>query len=316
MAYNMQKSKGYFRDGLVNFDEMNLSVASASVLYGLGVYTVFYCGWDKHNDQLWAFKLEEHYKRLKQSARIMSFPDFEEQYSYSQFKNLLINMLRVNKIKDNVLVRVSLFVDENLSGTKTLGLRTSLAAFIYPAVPMYPASGINVGVSSWTRTPDNSIPARAKVHGNYVNASLAKNDALAAGYDEAILLDNQGQVAESTVTNICIVRDGTIISPAPSTDLLEGITVRTIEQLAQHLNIPFVWRAIDRSELSVADEIFLTGSSAGVTAVLSVNKQQVGNGTIGPIALELYKLYAETRVGNIPQFRSWLTPIYEKKSQI
>jgi branched-chain amino acid aminotransferase len=314
MAFSMQSSKGYFRDGLVNFDEMNVSIASASVLYGLGVYTVFYCGWDKHNDQLWAFRLEDHYKRLCQSAKIMSFPSFEEQYSLSQFRNLLLNMIRVNKVKDNVLVRVSLFVDEHLSGTKTLGLRTSLAAFIYPASPMYPASGIHVGVSSWNRTPDNAIPARAKVHGNYVNASLAKNEALAAGYDEAILLDNQGQVAESTVTNVCIVRDGMIISPAPSTDLLEGITVRTIESLAQHLNIPFVWRAIDRTELSIADEIFLTGSSAGVTPVLSVNKQPVGTGQPGPIALKLNSLYAEIRTGSAAEFRHWLTPVYEKKS--
>lgn len=314
MAYSLQKSKGYFRDGLVNFDEMNVSVASASVLYGLGVYTVFYCGWDSRNDQLWAFRLEEHYKRLCQSAKIMSFPSFQEQYSFSQFKNLLLNMIRVNKVKDNVLVRVSLFVDEQLSGTKTLGLRTSLAAFIYPASPMYPASGIHMGVSSWARTPDNAIPARAKVHGNYVNASLAKNEALAAGYDEAILLDSQGHVAESTVTNICIVRDGIIISPAPSTDLLEGITVRTIEELAKHLNIPFMWRAIDRTELSIADEIFVTGSSAGVTPVLSVNKQPVGNGTIGPVALQLNKLYTEVRTGQSATFREWLTPVYQKKS--
>lgn len=312
MAYNLQKSKGYFRDGLVNFDEMNLSIASASVLYGLGVYTVFNCVWDSRNDQLWAFRLEEHYKRLCQSAKIMSFPSFEKQYSFSQFKNLLINMVCVNNIKDDVLVRISLFVDDSLSGTKTLGLKTSLAAFIYPAAPVYPSSGIHVGVSSWTRTPDNSIPARAKVHGNYVNASLAKNEALAAGYDEAILLDNQGHVAESTVTNICMVRDGVIISPAPCTDLLEGITVRSIESLAKHLNIPFEWRAIDRSELSIADELFITGSSAGVTPVLSVNKQQVGSGVVGPITLQLSKLYAEVRVGRTSEFHDWLTPIYDK----
>ncbi len=311
MAYELQKSKGYFRDGLVNFNEMNISIASAPVLYGLGVYTVFYCGWDARNDQLWAFKLEEHYKRLTQSAKILSFPDFTEQYSFSQFKNLLLDMIRANKIKDNVLVRVSLFVDETLSGTKSLGLKTSLAAFIYPASPLYPASGIHVGISSWARTPDNSIPARAKVHGNYVNATLAKNEALAAGYDEAILLDNQGQVAESTVTNICIVRDGTIISPAPSTDLLEGITVRSIEQLAKHLGIPFVWRTIDRSELSIADEIFITGSSAGVTPVLSINKQPVADGKIGPLTNQIKQLYSDCREAKVEEFRNWLTPVYE-----
>lgn len=312
MAYDLRKSKGYFRDGLVNFDEMQVSVASASVLYGLGVYTVFYAGWDAHNDQLNVFRLEDHYKRLRQSARIMNFPDFAEAYSFSQFQSLLVNLLRVNKIRDNALVRVSYFIDEDLKGTRSLGLKASLAAFAYPASPMYDASGIHVGISSITRTPDNAIPARAKVHGNYVNSTLAKNEMLVAGYDEALMLDSQGQVAESTVSNICVVRDGTIISPGPSTDLLEGITVRSIEALAKHLNIPFVWRAIDRSELGIADEIFLTGSSAGVTPVLSVNKQPVGSGVKGPITTQLSTAYQDARLGKLKEFSSWLTPIYEK----
>lgn len=310
MAIKLDKTIGYFRDGFVPFADMNVSIASSPVLYGLGVYTVFYAGWDSHKDQLWAFRLEEHYKRLCQSAKIMSFADFSKAYSFSQFKHLMLDLLKTNKIKENALVRVSWFVDDTLAGTKSLGLKCSMAAFIYPASPLYDASGIHMGVSSWTRTPDNSIPARAKVHGNYVNAALAKNEALAGGYHEAILLDQHGHVAESTVTNICIVRDGTIISPAPSTDLLEGITVRSIELLAKSLDIPFVWRAIDRSELSIADEIFVTGSSAGVTPVISVNKQPIGEGAVGSITGRLATLYADVRSGKNADFHSWLTPVY------
>jgi len=310
MAFNLQKSIGYFRRGQMPFADMNLSVASSSVLYGLGVYTVFYAGWDSHNDQLWLFRLEEHYKRLCQSARIMNFEDFAEAYSFSQFKNIAIELLKANHVEENVLVRVSWFVDDILAGTKSTGLKCSLAAFIYPAEPMYDAGGIHMGVSSWTRTADNAIPARAKVHGNYVNSALAKNEAIAGGYHEAILLDQNGHVAESTVTNICIVRDGTIISPAPSTDLLEGITVRSIKALAEHLDIPFEWRTIDRSELMIADEIFITGSSAGVTPVISVNKQKIGEGNVGPITGKLATLYSDVRQNKIPEFRSWLTAVY------
>lgn len=312
MAIKLQKTIGYLRDGFMPFADMNLSVASSSVLYGLGVYTVFYAGWDSKNDQLWAFRLEEHYKRLCQSAKIMSFADFNKAYSFSQFKHLMIDLLKANEVKENVLVRVSWFVDDTLAGTKSAGLKCSMTAFIYPANPLYDANGIHVGISSWTRTPDNAIPARAKVHGNYVNAALAKNEALAGGYHEAILLDQHGHVAESTVTNVCMVRDGIIYSPAPSTDLLEGITVRSIEALAKHVNIPFVWRTIDRSELSIADEIFITGSSAGVTPVISINKQPVGSGVVGPIAGRLATLYSQVRRGENAEFHSWLTPVYEK----
>ncbi len=310
MAIRLQKTTGYFRSGFVPFEDMNLSVASSSVLYGLGVYTVFYAGWDSHNDQLWAFRLEEHYKRLCQSAKIMDFENFADKYSFSQFKNIMVDLLKTNHVQENALVRVSWFVDDLLAGTKSAGLPCSLSAFIYPAEPMYDAGGIRMGVSSWTRTPDNSIPARAKVHGNYVNSALAKNEAIAGGYHEAILLDQNGHVAESTVTNICIVRDGVIISPAPSTDLLEGITVRSIEELAKHLDIPFVWRTIDRSELMIADEIFVTGSSAGVTPVISVNKQKIGEGNVGPITGKLASLYSDVRKNKIAEFHPWLTSAY------
>lgn len=311
MAYNIQKSKGYFRDGFVPFTDMNVSVASSPVLYGLGVYTVFYAGWDSHNDQLWAFRIEEHYKRLCQSAKIMNFADFNKAYSFSQFKHLMLDLLKTNQIKENVLVRVSWFVDEQLAGTKSIGLKCSLSAFVYPAEPLYDASGIKMGVSSWTRTSDNSIPARAKVHGNYVNATLAKNEAIAAGYHDAIMLDQHGHVAESTVSNICMVRDGVIISPAPSIDLLEGITVRSVETLAKYLDIPFEWRTIDRTELSIAEEIFVTGSSAGVTPVISISGQQIGEGTVGPITGKLATLYSDVRRAKVPDFRSWLTAVYE-----
>lgn len=312
MALELKKTKGYFRDGIMPFADMNVSVASSSVLYGLGTYTVFCASWDERNDQLWALRLEDHYKRLCQSAKILNFAPLEEAYSYSQFKNILLDLLRTNKIKEDVLVRVSWFVDATLAGTKTLELPCSLSAIIYPASPLYSASGINVGVSSFIRTPDNAIPARAKVHGNYVNSTLAKNEALLGGYDEAILLDGQGHVAESTVSNVCIVRDGTIISPGPDTDLLEGITARTVQQLATDLKIPFVWRSIDRSELYLADEIFLTGSAAGVTPVISVNKQTVGSGVVGSITTQIAKAYTEVRLGKNTKHHAWLTAVYSK----
>src|SRR5690606_8823051 len=140
--------------------------------------------------------------------------------------------------------------------------------------------GIHCCISSWQRTADNAQPSRAKINGSYINASLMKNEAILDGYDEAIALDQHGHVSEGTVANLFIVRDGELITPDSATDILEGITRNSIIQLAKDLKIPVSQRSIDRSELYIADEVFMCGSSAQITPVLSVDKREIGTGSI------------------------------------
>jgi len=303
------KTKVYLRDGLVDFKNANLSIASSPVLYGLAIYTVFNVTWDSKKSHLYIFRLPDHYQRLINSARIMDFDGFIKDWPYEKFKDSMINLLKENQVRENVLVRVSVFIDELTAGTNIHGLKSSLSAYIYPMGEILPATGVNLCVSSWLRTADNSIPSRAKVNGSYINASLMKNEALLNGYDDAIAIDGQGHVAESTVANVFIIRDGRLITPGNSNDILEGITKDTVLQLSKGLGIKVEERAIDRSELYLANEAFLCGSSARITPILSIDRRAIGDGRPGQITKILAKSYKAIQSGNAPAPKGWLLTV-------
>ncbi len=307
--FNYQEAEVFFCDQFVPFSQANVSISSSSVLYGLSIYTVFNAIWDEDNQQLNLFRLEDHYKRLINSAKIMDFHSFAETWTYEKFEQTMRELLTRNQIQEDVLVRVTVFIDELIAGTKIHGLKNSVSAYVYPMGEILPRDGIHTCVSSWQRNSDNAIPSRAKVNGSYVNASLMKNEALLNGYDDAIALDEHDHVAEGTVANLFIVRGGRLITPDPSTDILEGITRSTIFDLAEHLNIPTDQRAIDRSELYLSDEIFMCGSSAHITPVLSVDKRSVGDGAIGPVTQQLTALYKQVQQNKTPEFKQWITTI-------
>ncbi len=297
----------FLRDEFVPFDQANISIASSPVLYGLSVYTVIGANWSEHDQKLYVFRLRDHYNRLVNSAKIMDFHSFAGEWTYDKFKTTMLELLHHNKVQEDVLVRATIFIDEITAGTKIHDLKNSFSAFVYPLGEILPRTGINVCVSSWERVADNAAPSRAKINGNYANSSLAKNEALLNGYDDAILLDRHGHVAEGTVTNLFIVRDNMLLTPDLSTDILEGITRGTIISLANSLGIKTLERSIDRSELYTADEVFMSGSSALVTPVLSVDKRLVGNGTPGEITMKLAHTYASAQQGEKSEFAHWLT---------
>ena len=304
-----KKTTTYFRDSWVPFNAANLSIASSPVLYGLSVYTVFNAIWNEDKKELNIFRLKDHYKRLCNSARIMDFENFESKYSYVEFEKIMKDLLTKNNVKENALVRVTLFIDELIAGTKINGLKNSMSAYVYPMGEILPKSGVNVCVSSWTRASDNMIPARAKVNGQYVNASLMKNEALHNGYDEAIALDEAGHVSEGTVANLFIVRDDKLITPDMATDILEGITRNSIIEIANELGIEHEQRTIDRTELYIADEAFMCGSSANVTPILRIDKRNIGNGKIGNITRRLSEEYTNIQLGKNKKFAKWITKV-------
>lgn len=307
--FDQTKSLVYFKNSFVPFEDANVSIASSPVLYGLSVYSVCNATWNEAQKQLFVFRLKDHYQRLVNSARIMYFPDFSKHYNYDDFEDIVLKLLKKNQIEENVLIRCTIFIDELLAGTKTHGLKASLAVFAYPMGEVMKLSGVDVCVSSWVRAADNAIPARAKVNGNYVNASLMKNEALLNGYDEAIALDEHGHVAEGTVANIFMVRDHKLITPDLSADILEGITRDTVLELAKDLGITCEQRSIDRTELYIADELFFSGSSACLTPILSVDRRVISE-SIGPLTNKLSEAYSSLRRGELEAVRSWLLPVY------
>jgi branched-chain amino acid aminotransferase len=308
-GFQLEKTEAFFRECFVPFGEANLSVASSPVLYGLSIYTVFSANWNEKDGKLYVFRLREHYDRLVKSARIMDFDSFEGQWPFEKFKDTMLELLRRNKIAEDALVRATVYIDELIAGTKIHGLKNSLSAYVYPMGKILPRAGAKVCVSSWTRNPDNAIPSRAKVNGSYVNASLMKNEALLNGYDDAIAVDEQGHAAEGTVANLFIVRNGILTTPGPATDILEGITRSTILQIAKDLNVPIQERSIDRSELYIAEEAFMCGSSARVTPVTSIDKRPVGNGSMGEITQKISTAYNNFQHGLQAGHKDWLTAV-------
>jgi branched-chain amino acid aminotransferase len=299
----------YFRDDFVPFADAQLSIASAPFLYGLSVYSVFPVFWNDKQRKLYAFRLPDHFRRLQNSSKILAFDDFLTSWDYDKFETTMLELLSRNKVREDSLVRVSVFVDDVLKGTRMHRLKHNLSAFVYPATPFFHKDSIELGVSSWTRTPDNAIPSRAKINGSYVNAALMKHEAVLNGFDDAISLDNQGHVAESTVANLFLVKDGRLITPSSTTDLLEGITRDTVFKLADHFGIECEQRVVDRSELYIADEMFLCGSSANLTPVVAVDHRPIGNGKPGPVSKNLLKTYAGIGRRQSDLFHDWTTAV-------
>ncbi len=307
-SFDYAQGQAFFRDSFVPFAAANVSIASSPVLYGLSVYTVFSINWNDTEKKHYAFRLKDHYRRLVNSAAIMDFNNFAPAWPYEKFEATMRELLKRNAAAiagESVLVRATIFVDALIAGTKIHDLQHTFAAFVYPMGHLLPSGGVNVCVSSWTRNADNAIPPRAKVNGGYVNSSLIKNEALLNGYDDAIALDAHGHVTEATVANVFIVRNGVLITPGVSADLLEGITRASVITIARAAGIAVEERAVDRTEFYVADEVFLCGSSAKLVPILSVDKRPVGTGVAGdasaavpgPITKMLLEKFEAAQIG-------------------
>lgn len=300
----LSHTTAYQNGEFLPFQRATLSIASAPVLYGLSVYTVFTVRWDESEQCLMVFRLADHYARLKNSCKIMGFDD-SPLGSYQSFRRTCHELLARNTVREDALVRVSVYVDELARGTRMNGLRTGISMYVTSGVPIVPLSGAHLCVSSWRRVSDDAMPARAKVNGNYVNASLMKNEALLGGFDDAIALGSDGHVTESSVANVFLVRDGSLITPGVTSDLLEGITRHTVISLARDAGMPVVERPVDRSELYIADEVFICGSSAGIAPVLSIDRRRIADGSVGPVTKRMAMRYDKVRLGRIKAFSRW-----------
>lgn len=289
--------------------DANLSIASSAVLYGLSVYTVFpVCV--SSSGQLVAFRLPLHYERLVNSAKIIAIDSFPGAWTYESFESTVRELMTKNKVSKDVFVRVTVHVDAQIAGTRSRGLSVSLSMFVYDAQPILSPSGARLKTSHWRRVPDYAIPSRAKVNGAYVNSVLAKQDALDSGYDDCLFLDTHGHVCELSAANIFIVRHGKLITPDTTTDLLEGINRRSVLEVARkELELEVEERAIDLTELYIADEVFATGTSANIAPILEVDGRLIGSGKVGKLTQEIQKLHTEVLHGADKRFEHWLIEI-------
>jgi branched-chain amino acid aminotransferase len=291
----------FFKNQLTTLEKTNLNVTTSAVLYGLSVYTVFHVSKGRL-----AFRLEDHYKRLINSAKIIGLDTFTEEWDFKKFKSALAGLVTALKIDEDMLVRVTIHADEILPGTRSRGISTVLSAFAYPADPILNPTGVRLKSSPWRRIPDYSIPSRAKVNGAYVNSVLAKQDAIDSGFDDCIFLDGNGHVCELSAANLFVVMDGKLLTPGTSSDILEGINRRTILDLAKDMNLETVERTLDLTELYIADEVFACGTSTFIASVSEIDGRKIST---GPITEILRKKYLSVLHGQTKKYQSFVTDL-------
>ena len=307
--FDHEKSLVFLDGKIVDFSKANLSIANTAFLYGLGVFTGMRAHYNEKSKKLFVFRPDQHYKRFRFACKLLRYNNFLDNYDYDKFLNAIKDLIKSNKINHDVYIRVTNFSNENKVTPKLIGYNDSLCAYLYPLGDYVPTSGMRCKVSSWIRTSDNSIPARAKINGLYVNTAFAKTEALLDGYDEAIFLDDRGHVVEGSAENIFFVFEGELVTPPVTDNILEGITRKSVIQIAQDLGIKVTERSVDRTELYKADEIFLTGTGAKVSPVIEVDKYLIGDGKIGELSARIQEIYFETVKGDNDKYKDWLVEV-------
>ncbi|MEM6325337.1 MAG: branched-chain amino acid transaminase [Pseudomonadota bacterium] len=301
----------YFNGAFVPSDQARIGVDSGLAGRGLGAFEGIRAYWNEADEALYVFRLREHMERLERSAKVLfvALPA-----DVDTLCEITVELLRRNDFCTDVHLRPLAYKASEEITSKILVLSEQADGFAISATPLgrYLSSdgGLSCMVSSWRRTADNAIPARAKITGNYVNSALAKTEAVMNGFDEAIFLTEAGLVAECSAQNLFLVRGQTLVTPATSMPILEGITRSTIMTLAQEqIGLDVRVRDVARSELYDADEVFLTGSGSEVKPIVSIDHRPIGEGKPGPIASRLTKVYEAVARGQTPEYATWCTKV-------
>jgi branched-chain amino acid aminotransferase len=277
--------------------------------YGTGCFEGIRAYWNEEDEQLYIFRMPEHYERFHRSCRILHI---DLPYSVEKLGEITVELLRKEGYREDTYIRPLAYKATEGIGVRLHDLEDDFALFAVPfGKYIEKEEGASVCVSPWRRISDNAVPARAKITGAYINSALAKTEAMLNGFDEAIVLNQNGHVSEGSAENIFIVRGGVLITPPVTANILEGITRATIMQIArEELGIETVERPIDRTELYVAEEAFFCGTGVQVAAIISVDHRPIGNGKMGPIVKKIRELYFDIVKGRVEKYRHWCTPVY------
>ncbi len=299
----------YFQGAFVADEQAVISVRSRGLNYGLGCFGGIRGYLADDGKQVFVFRLEDHIRRLEQSCKVLYLRLPSDVATVSK---LVLELLVRNDVHYDVYVRPMVFSNSVKMAPVLREEDSELTIYSLPLQRYIDKDAIDVAVSSWRRNPDNAIPSRTKPTGGYVNSALARREAQDSGFDEAIFLTEAGRVSEGSAEHIFIIRDGVCFSPPSTEDNLDGITRRSlITMITEDLGLPFVERSIGRSELYVADEMFLCGTGAQVTPVRSVDRRQLGAGGVGPLTAKISTHFQDVVHGRVEHRRTWLTPVWQ-----
>jgi branched-chain amino acid aminotransferase len=300
----------FFRGQIVPIGEAKVSVMTHGLNYGTGCFEGIRAYWNEEQEQLFVFRMQEHYERLLRSCRILHI---DLPYSAAELGQITLELLHQKCCREDAYVRPLAFKADEMIGVRLHDLTDELAIFATPfGRYLEEEEGAHVCISSWRRVDDNAVPARAKITGAYINSALVKSAAVLSGYNEALVLDQNGHISEGSAENFFMVRNGHLVTPPVHSDILEGITRDSIIELArEEMGLETVQRSIDRSEVYICEEAFLTGTGVQVAAIVKVEHRPIGTGEMGPVVARLREIYFDAAKGKKPRYKHWCTPVYE-----
>lgn len=303
----------YFKGRIVPYGEAKVGVLTHTLNYGTGVFGGIRGYWNEQEEQLFVFRPFDHFHRFLESGKLLCM---EIPHSENDLIAILLDLLRAENYRTDCYVRPLAYFSDEIIGVRLHGLTAEVSIVSMPFGSYVPnEEGIQATISSWRRLDDNMIPARGKIVGSYVNSALAKTDSQRAGFDEAIVLNHNGHVAEGSAENFFIIRKGVASTPMITDNILEGITRRTIKHLlTDEMGIEVVERPIDRTEIYLAEEAFFCGTGVQLAAVVGVDRRPIGAGAMGPVTAELRRLYFDVVRGRMKKYIDWCAPVYQKKT--
>lgn len=301
----------YFKKQFVPLSEAKIGIMTHAFNYGTACFEGIRGNWNEEKEQIYLFRPDDHFKRLLRSCRILKL-DIEQ--TVQELTEIAVKLVEMCGYREDIYIRPMAYKSSEEVGVRLHNLESDFLLFVTPFGPYLDVTkGIKCCVSSWRRVDDNSIPARAKINGLYVNSALAKTEAWENGFDEGIMLNQDGHVSEGSGENLFLIMDGKLITPPVSDNILVGITRDTIMTLAKNeLGMETIERPIDRSELYIADECFLTGTAAHVSPVTEIDHRPIDNGGIGAVSAKMQALYFDVLKGKNPKYMEWCTPAYSK----
>jgi branched-chain amino acid aminotransferase len=303
-------NNAYFRGKIVPYSEAKVGVLTHGLNYGTAAFAGVRAYWSEEDQQLYIFRAYDHYRRFLNSCKLLCMDLNQTPESLTQ---ITVELLRVDGYRCDVYVRPLGYKADEIVGVRLHDLTDEFSICAIP-FKQYIKNDTNahVTISSWRRVDDNVIPARGKIAGAYANSAFIKTDAMRAGFDEALVLTQEGHVSEGSAMNFFMLRDGVLVTPSITENVLEGITRRTIIELARdELGLTVVERPVDRTEVYLAEEIFLTGTAAQVTAVTRVDYRPIGSGLMGSVTSQLRQMFDDLLRGRIKKYHHWLTPVYK-----
>jgi len=303
-------SYAYFQKKIVPLAEAKINVMTHALHYGTAIFEGIRGNWNKRTEQIFIFRLKEHYERLTNGCKLLkiSLP-----HSVDELCRITLDVVEKCGFKEDIYIRPLAYKSSEALGVRLHDLEDDFTVFAIPWGRYLDMDSCRCSVSSWRRPDDNVIPPQVKMTGIYINSALTKTEAMQNGFDEGIMLSPDGHVSEGSGENIFLVEDGRLITPAIYNNILMGITRDTVITLAKNeLGLETVERSIVRNELYTADECFLTGTAAHITPVSEIDNRKIGNGSIGPVTSRLQELYFDIIKGNNAKYLDWCTPVYKK----